>query len=41
MPLLFRITVSLESEQGDTATVSAIVMAHRLNEERSDGDFLW
>jgi type II secretory pathway component PulJ len=40
-PFLFRITVSLSIDRGETATVSTIVMARSLHEQLPDNDFIW
>jgi type II secretory pathway component PulJ len=41
VPYLFLFTVTLVSEQGDTATVRSTVMVHRLNEQPEGNDFMW
>lgn len=40
-PFLFRFTVTLVNNHGESASASRIVMAHRLNEQRPDDDFMW
>ena len=40
-PFLFRFTVTLVNKHGESASASQTVMAHRLNEQRPDNDFMW
>ena len=40
-PFLFRFTITLVNNRGESATTSQTVMAHRINEQRPDSDFMW